>query len=687
MTWPRQLIVYGALGTFVFAGLIGLNDNPEIVTRHLDPRFHRAAEAVIYLAATAFRWGVAFFGVLISIALIVFLFPAALVGYYVFLPYTAFLRRYLGEDSTGFFWAIGAVLGLTGAFAILVFAFLVSWVWWSTLIPRVLSLLGLWNPFWAADSRPKRWMLRAFVNFRNWRESLRFGKGASAGWAGFWEVLAHGYRTGDIFLGRPKLFIGGMMRPIGISTETHMVTIAAPGSGKSTGAMVPNLCLHTGSVLCIDPAGELAATTAYFRAMRYGQKVAVVDPYGIVHNHEKSACYNVFDELARVAEENPDSPVGYAGRIADALVKDVSSKEPFWDNSAKTLLRGLVLYIFAQEPEENRHLGRLRQLLLEGDYEAYQTAVEEGVIDSGDRDMTPFHVLLEKMKLARSGPYGGTIAGTAYNLERMSPNQMGGVISTAQEHTSFLDSPELQKISKRSDFLLSDLKGSPLSVYLCLPLNALKGKEGSWLRMFVMLLVDMMGKGRAVPPILLAIDEFPNLGKLDGIETVAPTLRKHGVRLWAVGQDYGQFEAVYGEYTARTLIGSAEAVQFMGITEPKTVKYLADLLGQHEVVVDKWNDGRNTRQVKAEKPLLDADQVKRFLDKDRKNQIIWRGRKKPLRLKVTPYYDYMPWWYYDRDPRHREKFKRAFWRWRFWAFKSRRYVAKLEKKVENLETV
>ena len=174
----------------------------------------------------------------------------------------------------------------------------------------------------------------------------------------------------------------------------------------------------------------------------------------------------------------------------------------------------------------------------------------------------------------------------------MSPNQRGSVLTMAMEHTSFLDMPEIRRISMSSDFLLEDLKNRAISIYLCLPLNAVSGIEGRWLRMFVLLTVDMMTRVSKAPnpPLLLAIDEFPSLGKLDGIETVAPTMRSVGVRLWVIGQDLEQFEKVYPESWGG-FIGNAEAVQFMGITHPPTVAWLAERLGQH-VVVDYQKMGR-----------------------------------------------------------------------------------------------
>ena len=569
-----------------------------------------------------------------------------------------------------------------GAIVVLLISGAFSWAVWVTLSSRLFKALGLWSPFNNAW-RGRRLVFQSIIRARDWSEALnRFGKGPTSEWASFFEALANRFRHGQIFLGRPKLPIGGLLRPVGIPTEKHMVTIAGTGAGKSTAALIPNLCLHKGSLLCVDPKGELATITAGRRAhgdsgcKGLGQKVRVVDPFGI--SGWDSACYNVFDEMEAVARLDKDRPVSYAGKIAEALVKTLNQKDSYWDNAAQTFIRGLILYIFTQEPKERRNLVRLRQLLLQGDVETYEEAVESGVINGGDLD--PFDVLLEAMKACRDDEYGEAIAGTASSVLMMGPNQRGAVLTTAQEHTTFLDVPELRRISTKSDFLLEDLKKERISVYLCLPINAISGKEGRWLRMFVLLLIDMMMRVQKAPkpPILLAIDEFPSLGRLDGIEVVAPVLRSYGVRFWAIGQDIEQFEKVYPECWGG-FIGGAEAVQFMGITHPQTVEFISTLLGTHIVQIplppeEIWHKGQKVgggpKYKDVEAPLLDADQVSRFLSKEKNNQIIWRGSKRPMVLKTAPYYWYMPWWFYAPDPRFKEKRNRSFWRSLFGGFQT-----------------
>lgn len=538
----------------------------------------------------------------------------------------------------------------------LVLMSMVSWAFWSTLYVRSMRVLGLWNPFWNVEGRKRGLILLGFVRLRDWWEMTQeFGRGPIAKWASLPEVMSHRFCGGDVFLGRPKLFIGGMMRPVGIATEKHMVTIAGTGSGKSTAALIPNLCIHEGSLLCIDPKGELAAITADRRgdgglARGMGQRVYVLDPFRIVPQSE-CAAYNPFDEIARVSDVDPDRAVSYAAKIAEALVRPMSQNETYWDNAAKTFIRGLILYIFVHE--EKKDLVRLRQLIMEGDVEGWREAVRQGVINE-DRT-TPFDYLIGRMEFFREGQYGEVIAACAGMVGMMGDNQRGSVITTAQEHTAFLDLPEIRRVSERSDFLLEELKHDLVSVYVCVPINMVAGPVGRWLRMFVLLFIDMMMRVQQTtnPPVLLAIDEFPSLGKLDGIETVAPVMRSYGVRFWAVGQDIAQFRNVYPDAWTG-FIGGAEAVQFMGLIHPATVDFIVERLGEREVM-----QGGQPRGVR---PLLDRDQIGKFLAKSHKNQIIWFGNKRPMKLKICPYYEYLPGWYYSPDARFSEKPNRAIWR-------------------------
>jgi type IV secretion system protein VirD4 len=552
-------------------------------------------------------------------------------------------------------------LGLT-LIGLLVF----TWFFWRCVFPYGMHVVGLYNPFYRQKGGSK--VLRLWVKINEWLDIQRFGIEPSGGWAGWLEVISHRFRTGDMFFGRPKF----MLRPIGLTTEKHFVTIASPGSGKSVGAVVPNLCVHEGPVLCIDPVGELAALTAPrrgkmpgFGVKGMGQAVFILDPFKLdilSYLGMESACYNVFDEMGAIAANNPDGVVRYAGLVADAMVDLSKAKDPYFDKAAQSFLKGLILFIFSHEPPERRNLVRLRELMTIGDREGYAEEERLGHIKSGD-GWTPFDVLLGEMEHCKGQPYDMLINGEGASLKKMGDKQMGAVVTTAHEHTSFLDSPEIRRISMKSDFLLEHLKGGWTSIYVCVPLSAAAGKEGRWLRMFVLLTIAMMEsvKKPPDPPLLMVIDEFPNLGYLERIDAVGPTMRKYGVRLWVIGQNLGQFKAVY-PHTWENFIGSSDAIQFMAVTDPTTVEFLMKRLGQH-VVRKRKRVGRQQMEYEV-RPVRDEQELGQMLSKEHKMQIIWRGNKRPMLLKITPYFEYLPWYLYSADPRgrYREKLKRRFWR-------------------------
>ena len=605
----------------------------------------------------------------------------------VLVPPGGFLDRIVGWFGTGVWWVLWVVFfpgmflyvvvfGQSGidrdfmAVPELLFIVGVTWLFWFWCLPRVLVMIGLWDPFRRGRVRARRpGFARIVTRIGEWSERSKFGHGPTGGWAGLLETLSLGYREGDVFLGRPR----GYLRPIGLQTpQRHMVTISQTGAGKSTAGLIPNLCLHKGAALVIDPKGELATVTRKRRGAGdrsegvkgLGQDVHVVDPFGIVKG-AMTAIYNPFDELARMGKDDPRNAVAYAEKMTNALVSKLSEKEAYWDRASKTLVMGLIVMVYYTEPKENWDLGHVYDFLMMGDVGTYEALVADGTIRPGAT--SPHGLMFDRMKECRGERYlGDFVSGCAWSVEQMAGNQMNSVLTNAQEHLSFLGIPHLREAtSGSSSFLLSDLLSKKMTVYVCLPLNEMIGKGALWMRMFVLMFIDMVlrpGQGPIPePPILLAIDEFPNLGHLDGIEFVAPTLRSQGVRFWSVAQDIEQLEKVYPSAWGGFL-GGAEAVQCMGITHRDTVDYISKALSAH--VVMEWQDGYGGkgRSAPVVHPVLDPSQVSRILAKGLNQQIVLRFDRRPLLIKSCPYFEYMPWFYYSRDPHYREAWRGAFWR-------------------------
>jgi len=242
-----------------------------------------------------------------------------------------------------------------------------------------------------------------FVRISDWWERERhFGEHATGRFASFWRYFPTNSSRATSPR-RPKLIIGGMLRPIGIKTEKHFVTIASTGGYKSTGALIPNLCIHEGSMLVVDPRASWrlsrrVAGARWHGVRGIGQPVFVLDPFHIVPGFV-SASYNVFDEMESVAKYDADRPPSATPARSPRLWSRAPAAIPT-GRCARTFISGLLLYIF-QGPKEHRNLVRLRELIMEGDKQVYAQVIRAG----GDKRGDAFDALLTMMKQCPEGPY------------------------------------------------------------------------------------------------------------------------------------------------------------------------------------------------------------------------------------------------------------------------------------------
>lgn len=336
---------------------------------------------------------------------------------------------------------------------------------------------------------------------------------------------------------------------------SHLLTMAPTRTGKGVGTVIPNLLTQNRSVICIDPKGENTRVTG--RA-RYGfGPVHILDPFEVTG--DPTAGYNPFDRL------DPDSIdiAEDAAVLADALVYDEpgQSGEAHWNEEAKALITGLILLIAASEPAETRNLSKLRECL---------TLSPDGFLD-----------LLEVM--SKTTECNGLIRRAAYRHLAKSAREAAGVLSSAQRHTHFLDSPRMTKVLSKSDFSFADLKRRTATVFLVLPPDRLN-TYSRWLRLMVVQSLTDMARTTAgsSPPVLYLLDEFAALGYLAPVERAMGLMAGYGVQLWPILQDIHQLKATYGQ-KAGTFLSNAGVLQVFGVNDHESAKLISDLLGQETV--------------------------------------------------------------------------------------------------------
>jgi type IV secretion system protein VirD4 len=404
----------------------------------------------------------------------------------------------------------------------------------------------------------------------------------------------------------------------GSGDDRHIVTVAGTRAGKSSTVLIPNLLRYPGSVIVIDPKGELARRTAGYRAKNLGQHVVVLDPF--CTSGWESGSYNPLDDL----DPSHDTFIDDLALIADALIVE-SRGEAHWTDSAKSLLRGLLLYISASGGPCT--LPRLRQVLLGS----------EGALANLENTSNPEDNVF--IRMSAMDHYDGLIAQIGQSFLNKPNRELESILSTAREQLIFLDSRPLGKALRPSDFRLSQLKVTPTTLYLCIPATRL-ATHARWLRLIISLAFGALERDETIPrhPALIMLEEFNALGYLRPIEYAAGFFAGFGVRLWSVLQDFTQLKTHYPN-SWETFLGNAGIIQAFGNVDVTTTAHLSKMMGNTRVTESsavfvsgaaqvRGDPGRRDQTITT--PLLDATEIAHHFARETNRQLILVPGRSPV---------------------------------------------------------
>jgi type IV secretion system protein VirD4 len=400
-------------------------------------------------------------------------------------------------------------------------------------------------------------------------------------WMSPGELMGYRYELGQLMIGKlGETFLGHL-------DDRPMVTLAGSRAGKTSTVLEPNLYLYSGSMLVLDPKGELARAAKFRRAM--GHDVYVLDPFG--QSGEKSASFNPLAEL------DPNSPalIDDIASITNALVPDDGdARSKHWNDSARMLLVGLILLTLSFPPSE-RHLVTVRELLcltykplaLAARAAAARALSEASSPEEKQKyfDANSFAIKTLLNRMAAMGDrFGGIPAAIGGRFSQTPLTERGSIFSTAAAQTDFLDSLPLRETLRHSDFKLATLRGDrPVTIFLCLPVGRME-RHFRWFRLIVQLACMVLeGLGtypRGRPPILFMLEEFATLGHMDFMERggVAAYFPSFGIKPWFILQDVTQLKTHYKGW--ESFLGNAGVVQLFANGDGETIDYAARRLGK-----------------------------------------------------------------------------------------------------------
>lgn len=440
-------------------------------------------------------------------------------------------------------------------------------------------------------------------------EQTRFGFGGSARFAGLfeeWRTLFKNQKQ-SLYMGRS---LYNPFLDIGLEDSRHMLTIAGTRAGKGASVIIPNLLLWEGSALVIDPKGTNATVSAR-RRKALGQDVHFIDPFNILNNTER-ASFNPLETL------NPNSVTlrEEINIITEALViSDPHQKERHWDDGAKTVIAGLIAHLVTSDRYEHPNLSMIRDLLSDTPENQAALWAEMSLNDKAGR-------------LAKDAAFRVARGGDS--------DEMLSILSNADKQTEWLSSPAMKEVLSSSSFNFSEIKDKPTTVYLILPPQFLE-THNRFLRLFVNLAISQMSiGGKAKVPVLLMMDEFLALGKMEEVEKAYSLMAGYNLTLWPFVQDLGRLKQIYGQ-SVNTFIANSRAIQVFGIADEETKKFVSEFLGKR-YLPQHLRKGKYTELA----PLRTPDEAMKDVNAAGNFQYILRAGQAPLLIEKVHYYKSVP---------------------------------------------
>ena len=388
------------------------------------------------------------------------------------------------------------------------------------------------------------------------RQAKKLTTFGSSRWADDKDLKQAGlFERDGVFIGRTK---NNYLRHSG---PEHVMTFAPTRSGKGVGLVVPTLLSWSHSTVVHDIKGENWQLTSGHRS---GFSYCILfDP-----TNPASAKYNPLLEVRKGRNEVRD-----VQNIADILVDPEGALErrSHWEKTAHALLVGAILHVLYSQEEKT--LARVASFLSDPERTFKATLLAM---------MSTNHLGCRDAAIPKVHP---VVAQASRELLNKSENERSGVLSTAMSFLGLYRDPTVAEVTSSCDWRLEDLVSAdkPVSLYLVVPPSDI-----SRTKPLVRLILNQIGRrltekldgdidGNARRQVLLMLDEFPALGRLEFFESALAFMAGYGLRAFLITQSLNQIEKAYGPNNS--ILDNCHVRVAFATNDERTAKRISDALG------------------------------------------------------------------------------------------------------------
>lgn len=431
--------------------------------------------------------------------------------------------------------------------------------------------------------------------------------------------------------------------------KTHDFLCAPTRSGKGVGIIIPTLLAWPHSVVVVDVKGENYALTAG-RRKRMGQYVLKFEPTAL----EGSAGFNPLDEIRMGTPHEVMDCQNICRILADPTGKGYEGQNAHWTNNAADLLFGIVLHLKWTLKDEPVNITNVLEFMASGTgglQKTLKTIVEGAYAGKIKHDESG--EILQYSNKANEKVYFHPSGYQVFSKMASTPEkEFGSIQSTLETALSVYRDPVVSANMKVSDFKIHDLMNSdkPVSLYLIVPPSDLDRLMPVF-RVIVEILYRRntekmelsVSERKAVENkhrLLMLMDEFPLLGKLETFETSMGVIAGFGLKALIICQSVMQINKIYGKDNG--IISNCEVRVFYAPNDQETAEQLSRMLGKKTVETKSRSTGtalisldKSRTYNETGRDLMTADEVSAL---DPKKELVYKRSMRPiLANKITWY--------------------------------------------------
>ncbi|KZB64649.1 type IV secretion system protein VirD4 [Thalassospira sp. MBR-102] len=431
-------------------------------------------------------------------------------------------------------------------------------------------------------------------------------------------------KDGVVVGGWPSWF--GRIRELRHDGPEHVLVWAPTRTGKGVSLILPTLLSWRESILCLDIKGENFAKTGGWLAS-IGHKVLRFEPSASTG----SARFNPLAEVRIDTEQDIADCQNIAAMIIDP---DGQGMKDYWRQEGYGWLSVVLLHVIYRVRRDEHRTACF------DDVNTFLSGIT-GDGDAEESDDNFEHILAEMASFDHGKSHvNKEVRRGANSMMIKAPQERSGVHSTAKTQLTVFADPIIARNTATSDFRLHDLMNgdAPMALFLVVSpadKDRLRPLLRIILNLFMRRLTERMafGAGQTLAGykhrLLLMLDEFTSIGKLEIFEESLAFMAGYGLKAMIIVQNTEQLFKHYGR--DESIMANCKIRVAFTPNKLETAKLLSDMTGKATIVQKRRSrSGRmgdlgsvSDNLAETSRPLLTPDECMRL-------QIIDTEGRKPV---------------------------------------------------------